>query len=134
KRLTILVPDGQSDLSTMASIIGSYEIFTRADQYWKEMGGKELFKIEMAGISKKAEVHDGLVTVKPEINISDVAKTNLIIIPSSLIRNYDKAAKGNRLLIDWIAKQYKEGAEIASICTGAFILASTGLLDGKNCS
>jgi len=118
----------------MASIIGSYEIFTRADQYWKEMGGKELFKIEMAGISKKAEVHDGLVTVKPEINISDVAKTNLIIIPSSLIRNYDKAAKGNRLLIDWIAKQYKEGAEIASICTGAFILASTGLLDGKNCS
>jgi transcriptional regulator GlxA family with amidase domain len=42
--------------------------------------------------------------------------------------------KGNRLLIDWIAKQYRAGAEIASICTGAFMLASSGLLDGKNCS
>ena len=38
------------------------------------------------------------------------------------------------MLIDWIEKQYKDGAEIASICTGAFMLASSGLLDGKSCS
>jgi len=37
-------------------------------------------------------------------------------------------------MIDWIEKQYKEGADIASICTGAFLLASSGLLDGKSCS
>jgi transcriptional regulator GlxA family with amidase domain len=42
--------------------------------------------------------------------------------------------KGNKLLIDWIEEQYKNGAEIASICTGAFMLASSGLLDGKTCS
>jgi transcriptional regulator GlxA family with amidase domain len=34
-------------------------------------------------------------------------------------------------LIDWIKWQYHEGAEVASICLGAFILASTGLLNGK---
>jgi transcriptional regulator GlxA family with amidase domain len=38
------------------------------------------------------------------------------------------------LLIDWIEQQYKKGAEVASICTGAFLLASSGLLDGKTCS
>ena len=37
-------------------------------------------------------------------------------------------------MIDWIEQQYKQGAEIASICTGAFLLASSGLLDGKTCS
>jgi transcriptional regulator GlxA family with amidase domain len=42
--------------------------------------------------------------------------------------------KGNKILADWIAKQYKNGAEISSMCTGAFMLASAGLLDGKNCS
>ena len=42
--------------------------------------------------------------------------------------------KGNNEMIDWIAKQYKEGAEIATICTGAFLLAASGLLDGKSCS
>jgi len=42
--------------------------------------------------------------------------------------------KGNQLLIDWIEKQYKHGAEVASICTGTFLLASSGLLDGRTCS
>jgi transcriptional regulator GlxA family with amidase domain len=37
-------------------------------------------------------------------------------------------------MIEWIKEQYQKGAEIASICTGAFMLASAGLLDGKSCS
>ncbi len=130
KHLTIIVPDGQNNLS---SIVGAYKIFTRANAYWKETGRKELFKIELAGISKKVEFYEGLFTVKPHTNISAITKTNLIIIPS-LNHNYQKAVKGNKLLIDWIEKQYKDGAEIASICTGAFMLASSGLLDGKSCS
>lgn len=134
KHLTILVPDGQTDLNTVSCIIGAYEIFSGANKYWKDSGKKELFKIEMAGVSKKAEFQGGMLAVVPQVYISAIPKTNLIIIPSSLIRSYEKAEKGNQLLIDWIAKQYKEGTEVASMCTGAFILASTGLLDGKNCS
>lgn len=138
KHLTIIVPNGQSSLNTIASVVGAYEIFTTANEYWKGSGGyrtgkKELFKIELAGISKKAEFYDGLFSVKPQTNISAITKTNLIIIPS-LVRDYQKAGKGNQLLIEWIAKQYKKGAEIASICTGIFMLASTGLLNGKACS
>lgn len=130
KHLTILVPEGENNLS---SIVGAYKIFTRANNYRKETGGKELFKIELAGLSKKVEFYDGLFTVKPHTHISAITKTNLIIIPS-LNHNYQKAVKGNKLLIDWIEQQYIQGAEIASICTGAFLLASTGLLDGKACS
>jgi len=130
KHITIIVPEGQNNLS---SIVGPYKIFTRANQYWKETGRKELFTIQLAGLSKKVEFYEGLFTVKPHTNISAITKTNLIIIPS-LNHNYQKAIKGNKLLIDWIVKQYKEGAEIASICTGAFMLASSGLLDGKSCS
>ena len=37
-------------------------------------------------------------------------------------------------MVEWISNQYKNGAEVASICTGAFLLASSGLLDGKTCS
>jgi transcriptional regulator GlxA family with amidase domain len=124
------VPDGDNNLS---SIVGSYKIFTRANTYWKETGRRELFKIELAGISKKVEFYDGLFTVNPHTHISAISKTNLIIIPS-LNHNYQKAVKGNQLLVDWIEKQYKHGAEVASICTGAFLLAASGLLDGKSCS
>ena len=130
KHLTIIVPDGENNLS---SIVGTYKIFTRANNYWKETGRKELFKIELAGLSRQVEFYEGLFTVKPHTHISAIAKTNLIVIPS-LNHNYQKAVKGNQLLIDWIEKQYKHGAEVASICTGTFLLASSGLLDGRTCS
>ncbi len=131
KHLTILVPNGQGN--NLSSIVGAYKIFTRANAFWKQNGKKELFSIQLAGVSKKIEFYDGLFSVKPHTNISSIKKTNLIVIPS-LNHNYDKAVKENKMLIDWIAKQYKQGAEIASICTGAFMLASSGLLDGKSCS
>ncbi len=128
--LTIIVPDGENNLS---SIVGAYKIFSRANVYWKQMKNKELFVIQLAGISEKVEFYDGLFSVKPHVDITAIIKTDLIIIPS-LNHNYTKALEGNKVLIDWIEKQYRQGAEVASICTGAFILAASGLLDGKNCS
>ena len=130
KHLTILVPDGENNLS---SIVGTYKIFTRANEYWKNSGRKELFKIELAGISKKVDFYNRLFTVNPHTHISSIKKTDLIVIPS-LNHNYNKTVKQNQSLVDWIEKQYKQGAEIASICTGAFLLAPSGLLDGKTCS
>jgi transcriptional regulator GlxA family with amidase domain len=131
KHLTILIPNGQGN--NLSSIVGAYKIFTRANEYWAQHGKKELFSIQLAGTSKKVEFYDGLFSVKPHTSISAITKTNLIIIPS-LNHTYHKAVKDNKQLIDWVENQYKQGAEVASICTGAFILASSGLLDGKSCS
>lgn len=130
KHLTILVPDGPNNLS---SIVGAYKILSRANEYRQQNGKEQLFKIELAGISDEVDFYDGLFTVKPHTHISAIKKTNLVIIPS-LNHNYEKAMQGNQPLISWIAKQYQHGAEIASVCTGAYLLASTGLLDGKICS
>lgn len=133
KHLTIIVPVGKNNLTTIACIAGAYEIFESANAHWVDAGKQELFKIELAGISKKVEFHNGLLTLKPHINISSIKQTNLIIIPS-FNYSYKNVAKENKSLIDWIEKRYKDGAEVASICTGAFMLASAGLLDGKTCS
>jgi len=130
KHMTILVPDGENNLS---SIVGTFKIFSRANAYWKESGRDELFRIELVGISKKVDFYDGLFSVKPHKHISSIFQTDLIVIPS-LNHNYHQTVRKNQLLIDWIAKQYKQGAAIASICTGAFLLASSGLLNGKTCS
>jgi transcriptional regulator GlxA family with amidase domain len=132
KHITIIAPDGQTNLGTVACIAGAYEIFTRANDYFKENGGKQLFKIEIAGITQHTDLAGGLFSVKTHVHISDIGKTNLIIIPS--LDSFEKAQKGNVGIVDWIEKQYKNGAEIASMCRGAFMLASAGLLDGKSCS
>ena len=130
KHLTILVPDGQNNIS---SIAGAYKIFTRANEYWEAAGKNKPFVVQLAGLSNEVEFHDGLFAVRPHTNISAIKKTDLIIIPS-LNHNYEQALNENKALIDWITKQYKNGAEIASICTGAFMLASSGLLNGRTCS
>lgn len=131
KHLTIVVPGGSGN--NLSSIVGAYKIFTRANEYWVQQGNDELFAIQLAGTSKKVTFYDGLFAVRPHTNISAITKTDLVIIPS-LNHNYEKAIRKNQELIDWIGMQYKQGAEIASICTGAFLLASNGLLDGKSCS
>lgn len=130
KHLTIIVPNGDNNLP---SITGAYEIFCRANAYNKANGKKELFKIQLAGISEEIDFNGRLFTVRPHLNISAVTKTDLIIIPS-LNHNYNVALKDNEQLLPWLEKQYYKGAEIATICTGAFMLAASGLLDGKSCS
>ncbi|BAV06725.1 transcriptional regulator, AraC family with amidase-like domain [Filimonas lacunae] len=130
KHLTILVPDGENNLS---SIVGAYKIFTRANAYQKELGKREVLQIELAGTSSEVDFYNGLFTARPHKHISAISKTDLIIVPS-LNHNYQQAIKGNGSLIDWIGQQYRNGANVASICTGAYLLAAAGLLDGKSCS
>jgi len=134
KHLTILIPDTHIGFNTFACVVGAYDIFRRADQYWQEKGKQSLFtKIELAGESTVSTIQNGLLTMKSEINISAIGQTDLIIIPAIDHRSI-RSLKHDTILTEWIIKQYKNGAEVASMCTGAMILAATGLLDGKNCS
>jgi transcriptional regulator GlxA family with amidase domain len=133
KHLTIIVPDGQGTISTVSCITGAYDIFTTANAQWRKAGKKDLFKIELAGVSKNIKFSEGIMTVTPHKNISEITKTHLVVIPA-LNYNFEKASKGNRLLIDWFEKQYRKGAEIATMCSGASMLAASGLLNGKSCS
>ncbi|KYP14203.1 helix-turn-helix domain-containing protein [Flavihumibacter sp. CACIAM 22H1] len=130
KHITILVPNGDNNLS---SIVGAYKILSRANRYWMELGNKNCYKIELAGSSKKIEFHDGLFSAQPHQRFTNIQSTQLIIIPS-LQHNYEKAVHMNQDLIHWIGEQHAKGAEIASICTGAFLLAATGLLTNRHCS
>lgn len=134
KHLSILVPDAQTNLSTVACIIGTYQVFSEANQFREKTGEKALFEIVLAGAGKTGFLDAGFLSVTPQCSVSEIDKTQLIIIPASLVKDYETATKNNQRLIDWIAGQYKQGAEIASMCRGSFMLAATGLLAGRTCS
>ena len=65
--------------------------------------------------------------------MSDLKKTDLIIIPA-LSGDLKAMVEVNKEFVPWIIEQYHQGAEVAFLCLGAFLLASTGLLDGRSCS
>ena len=129
KQVIIVVPKGNANLS---SITGSFEILTRANEYWRKVGNKPLMEIHIAGFVKELKLGVGFFSVYP-VDIRQIKRPDLLIIPS-ISYDYDNVIKENKDLITWIRDQYNSGAEIASICTGAFLLAATGLLDGKTCS
>jgi transcriptional regulator GlxA family with amidase domain len=129
KNITILVPN-QAILGT---IEGPRLLFTEVNDYLKRMGKQPLFKVQLAGLSPNTPVYNGLYVVYPKVLIHDVTKTDLIVIPA-LDGNMQKALKANEEFIPWIVKQYKAGAEVASLCLGAFLLAATGVIKGRQCA
>jgi len=88
-------------------------------------------EISIAGFVTELKLDAGFFSVHP-VNIMEIKQTDLLIIPS--VSYDDGLIKENAALIDWIREQYKTGAEIATMCSGAFLLAATGLLEGKTCS
>jgi transcriptional regulator GlxA family with amidase domain len=129
KHISILVPKG----AILGSLEGSRQLLTQVNEFYKAKGEPPLFKVQLVGLSKETPVSGGLFTVHTDVVIGDVEKTDLIIIPA-LDGEITSAVEKNRDFIPWIINQYKSGAEVASLCLGAFLLASTGLLKGRKCA
>lgn len=134
KHLNILVPDDQTTMSTIACIIGSYQVFTEANNYRVRKGEAARFTVALVGATSQDYLNNTILSIKHHAAIDEVDHSDLIIIPASGIRSYETATVNNRKLIDWVRQQYKQGAEVASMCAGSFMLASTGLLEGRTCS
>jgi len=130
KHVSILIPRGHTSL---VNIEGTHQIFSEVNNLRVARGNTPLFKIQLVGISKETSQPSGLFTIKPDVLIQDVKKTDLIIIPA-IHGAHEKAVENNKAFIPWILQQYAQGAEIASFCIGTFFLAETGLLDGKACA
>jgi transcriptional regulator GlxA family with amidase domain len=130
KNISILVPKGAAALGC---IEGSFIGFNRANEVLQKMGRQPLFSVQLVGITNEPQIYDRLFTVAPDKSIKDVSKTDLIIIPA-VNGNMKEVVEINKEFFPWIRKMHEGGAEVASLCVGTFLLASTGLLDGKQCS
>jgi len=114
----------------MANIDGSHQILSQVNTFLEGMGKPPLFDIQMVGLAKPTIQRNGLFTIEPDVLIADVPKTDLIIIPA-MHGEIKSAVAMNMGFVPWVIDQRKKGAGVASLCVGAFFLAATGLLKGK---
>ncbi|MEO8823516.1 MAG: helix-turn-helix domain-containing protein [Ginsengibacter sp.] len=129
KHIIILATEG----SNLGSIDNPRRAFLTVNEYCKNIGKVPMFNVQIAGNSKEVKLANGIYTIHPDIEIKNIKKSGLVIIPA-FEGDIKTGVEQNINLIPWIIQQYKKGSEIASLCVGAFLLAATGLLDGKNCS
>lgn len=129
KTVSILVPE----TAVLAAIVDPRYMFTAVNEFLKSAGKPPLFDVQLVGLTREIHLSEGLFTVHADATLEDARLADLIIIPA-LSGNLEESIKRNTNFIPWIVNQYNQGAQVASLCLGAFLFASTGLLNGKTCS
>lgn len=127
--ISILVPEN----AVMQAIADPQYLFSAVNQFMAASGKEPLFQVQLLGLKKEVVINDGLFSIHTSQLLNEVKQTDLVIIPA-LFGNMKNAIDSNKEMAPWIIEQYNNGAEVASLCVGAFLLASTGLLNGKKCS
>ncbi|MGI4874467.1 MAG: GlxA family transcriptional regulator [Janthinobacterium lividum] len=130
KHVSILVPAGDA---VVGSIEGPHKVLTQVNELLQSQGHPAAFVVELVGLNPNQTFNQGLFTLHTHRTIYDDFRTDLILIPAPH-GDLPTAVALNQPLLPWIVRQYRAGAEVASLCLGAFILAATGLVDGRACT
>ncbi|HET8573594.1 MAG TPA: helix-turn-helix domain-containing protein [Edaphocola sp.] len=117
----------------LGSIDNPRRAFHFVNEYCRQMGQAPIFKVQVVGLDKEIPMGSGLYTLHADATINNIRKTDLIIIPA-IEDDIAGSLQAGKPFIPWVVKQRHQGAEVASLCMGAFLLAATGLLNGKSCS
>jgi len=129
KKVTIL-----GSYNTMATtIFGPMDILNQAGRLWNRVNHSPptpYFDVTIASADGDPIRSVNNIHILPHCGITDVIQTDLIIISSATY--IERILEKNPEIVPWLCHHYENGAHVASICTGAFLLAETGLLNGKS--
>ncbi|SFD91789.1 GlxA family transcriptional regulator [Thermophagus xiamenensis] len=130
KHISILIPRGDY---SVVNIMGCRQMLAAASHRHKMQSGKDLFCIDLVGFEEADRPKPGRAEVAPTKQWQDIARTDLILIPA-VHQAPNVVIQNNTSLIAFVSEQYQKGATVASLCIGAYLLAATGLMNGKSCS
>lgn len=130
KHVSILIPNGEH---SVVNVMGCQQILNVANDRFEEQFGEKLFEIDLVGFAESYESIPGLAQAIPTKHWTQVEKTDIIFLPA-VYNDPVEAIKRNQPLIQFLVNQYNGGATLVSMCIGTYVLAATGLLNGKVCS
>ncbi|MCP3940122.1 MAG: helix-turn-helix domain-containing protein [Desulfobacteraceae bacterium] len=120
------------DNTFASSILGPMDIFKQADRFCQENrnnGQNRRLTIKLASMDGKPINCQNNIPLGVHCQVADIRRADIIIVTAI----HDLKTIHNKLnfMIDWLKEQQIRGATIVSICTGAFLLAEAGLLNGR---
>lgn len=128
-KISFIVAEG----CAFSGISGLIDSFTIANLWHDQITGKRsdpLFETEVLSPDGKTFTASGGVRITPRGSFLDCDKTDVIIVPPFL-PNAEIVRENSKDMLDWIIARYEKGVSVAALCTGTFVLAETGLLDGR---
>ena len=105
---------------------GPYEVFSITE---KEDGSGKAFEVHTISRTKQLVSARNGLKIQPEFDFHDAPQFDILIIPGGY--GAEEIEIHNQETIDWLKTRFIQVQIMASVCTGAFLLAQAGLLDGK---
>ncbi|WP_370087453.1 GlxA family transcriptional regulator [Ekhidna sp.] len=126
KHVSLIVPNGEFSITNL-------DLTRQLFSWVNENLPSPVFDLKIVGMTEEAHVVGGLYTVKTDCRIDDIDHTDVVIIPA-MFGDPRGLMEQNAALVPWVERQYHNGADLVSMCVGAFFLGGMGLLNGKRCS
>ena len=118
-----------------SALYGMIDILSATGTLWQSLvraePQKKLFNVRVIGFSREPFRCENGIPVIPDVSLTEDPTANILILPE-LWLGPDEVFKGRYPeIMEWIRRQYRQGAMIYAACTGVIMLAETGLLDGR---
>jgi transcriptional regulator GlxA family with amidase domain len=126
----VALPD--SVVSTLSGIFDVMNAFALMGVSNARAGARVPFQIEIVGEAAGPLTLASGIPIQVQRAAADIETTDIVIVPSVLLRPEGWETRRYPRLVDWLRTMHDRGAVLCSACSGIFLLAETGLFDGKD--
>jgi transcriptional regulator GlxA family with amidase domain len=109
-------------------LVGPAEAFASAFRDNGKGKAERCYEISIIGVTRRSFAAESGIVFQPTATLETAPKLDTLIIPGG---SGLRVPEVNRKLSDWVRARAKTTRRIASVCTGIYGLAATGLLDGR---
>jgi transcriptional regulator GlxA family with amidase domain len=113
----------------LLSVAAILDVFETVNKIYGQLGKPEKFKIDILSVHSDA---NGRFNQYQVSELDQSTNYDLILVPAFNTENMSQALQDNQLYMEWLCRKHKQGASVASFCTGAFLIAAAGLLHQKS--
>lgn len=125
----IATPDAQvTPLSGLYETFGAFGLLANFEPDVPE----KPFEVEIVAPSAAPISGASGLPLGPNRACAEIERTDIVIVPLMMVKNAQWIPGRYPELVDWLRRMYRQGATLCSTCTGALLMAETGLLDGHD--
>jgi transcriptional regulator GlxA family with amidase domain len=117
-----------------SALYGMLDVLLAAGNLWQTLArtgsGRRHFDVRIAAPRRAAFTCGNRIPVRPDVAIGDDPDAEIVILPEIWLGPEESIAGRYPAIMDWLRRRHAAGTSLYSACSGALMLAESGLLDG----
>lgn len=128
-RLVAIPEVSISTLHGVYDVLNAFEMLAGFDE---AIPASPPFGVEIVGAAAGPVRLAGGLAAQAHRGVADAGEADIVVVPSVVLRQGGWQPGRYPALVEWLADAHQRGALLCSACSGMFLLAETGLFDGRD--